>query len=116
MIGRINLDMKCVGARSAGNPHAACDEEGAGDGVTDDPTRARREKSRTQTRERPSDHRASPRPYRTTDSGRTCPVVQDASEERAASEGQTRAHHGARDQGSDDQVAAARVPGSDIPA
>ena len=32
-IGPINLDTKCAGARSAGNPHAACDVEGAGNGV-----------------------------------------------------------------------------------
>jgi hypothetical protein len=30
-VGPITLDVKCAGARSAGNPHAACDEEGAGD-------------------------------------------------------------------------------------
>ena len=30
MIGPISLDMKRMGARSAGNPHAACDVEGAG--------------------------------------------------------------------------------------
>ena len=34
MIGLINLDVKCVGARSAGNPHAACDAAGAGNGFT----------------------------------------------------------------------------------
>lgn len=33
-IGPITLDAKQVGARSAGNPHAACDEAGAGNGVT----------------------------------------------------------------------------------
>ena len=30
MIGPISLDKKQMGARSAGNPHAACDVEGAG--------------------------------------------------------------------------------------
>ena len=30
LIGRITLDMKCAGARSAGNPHATCDVAGAG--------------------------------------------------------------------------------------
>ncbi len=30
--GPITLDAKCAGARSAGNLHAACDEEGAGNG------------------------------------------------------------------------------------
>ena len=29
-VGRITLDMKCAGARSAGNPHATCDVAGAG--------------------------------------------------------------------------------------
>ena len=48
MIGLITLDEKCAGARSAGNPHAACEAEGTGNGVTDHPTRARRGKPRTQ--------------------------------------------------------------------
>ena len=30
LIGLINLDAKCAGARSAGNPHATCDAAGAG--------------------------------------------------------------------------------------
>ena len=30
MIGPISPDVKQMGARSAGNPHAACDVEGAG--------------------------------------------------------------------------------------
>jgi hypothetical protein len=30
--GLITLDEKCAGARSAGNPHAACDAAGAGNG------------------------------------------------------------------------------------
>jgi len=34
MIGLINLDAKGAGARSAGNPHAACDVAGAGNGLT----------------------------------------------------------------------------------
>src|SRR5919112_5388858 len=46
--GPISLGMKQMGARSAGNPHAACDVAGAGNGA------------RTNTR--PS-QRASPRPY-----------------------------------------------------
>ena len=49
-IGPITLDAKCAGVRSAGNPHAACDAAGAGDGATASPIRARRGKSRTQTR------------------------------------------------------------------
>ena len=64
MIGLINLDVKCVGARSAGNPHAACDEAGAGNGITVNPTRARRRKLRIQTRVHLVGYRASPRPYR----------------------------------------------------
>ncbi len=31
-IGHITLDQKCAGARSAGNPHAACDAAGGGNG------------------------------------------------------------------------------------
>ena len=50
LIGRITLDAKCAGARSAGNPHAACDAAGAGDGATETPKRARRGKPRTQPR------------------------------------------------------------------
>ena len=30
VIGPINLEVKCAGARSAGNPHATCDVAGAG--------------------------------------------------------------------------------------
>ncbi len=33
-MGHITLDEKCAGARSAGNPHAACDVAGAGNGLT----------------------------------------------------------------------------------
>jgi hypothetical protein len=50
MIGPITPDVKRAGARSAGNPHAACDVAGAGNGITDDPTRARKGKPRIQTR------------------------------------------------------------------
>ena len=32
VIGHITLDAKWTGARSAGNPHAACDRAGAGNG------------------------------------------------------------------------------------
>ena len=34
MIGLINLATKCAGTRSAGNPHAACDVAGPGNGAT----------------------------------------------------------------------------------
>jgi hypothetical protein len=37
MIGPISLDMKQMGARNAGNPHVACDVEGAGDVVWSGP-------------------------------------------------------------------------------
>jgi hypothetical protein len=49
----ITFDAKCAGAGSAGNPHAACDVAGTGNGATDDPGRARRGKPRTQTRDNP---------------------------------------------------------------
>ena len=48
VIGLITLGVKCAGARSAGNPHAACDVAGGGNGA------------RTNTRPRQP---ASPRPY-----------------------------------------------------
>ena len=50
-IGSITLDAKCAGKRSAGKPHAAFEAAGAGDGATDDPTRAQRGKPRTRPRE-----------------------------------------------------------------
>ena len=34
LIGLITLDVKCAGARSAGNPHATCDVAGAGNQLT----------------------------------------------------------------------------------
>ncbi len=34
MMGLITLGKKCAGARSAGNPHAACDVAGAGNVAT----------------------------------------------------------------------------------
>src|SRR6516164_6528535 len=62
-IGLINLDAKCAGARSAGNPHATCDVAGAGNGATAIPNRARRGKPRIHAKEEPTGHRASARPY-----------------------------------------------------
>ena len=50
MISLIILDAKCAGARSAGNPHAACDVAGAGDGAMVSSIRARRGKPWIQTR------------------------------------------------------------------
>ena len=63
MTGRINLDTKWAGTRSAGNPHAACEVAGAGNGVTDIPNRARRGKPWTQIRDILLGYRASSRPY-----------------------------------------------------
>jgi hypothetical protein len=51
LIGLINFDVKCAGARSAGNPHATCDVAGAGNGATAIPKRARRGKPRIQAKE-----------------------------------------------------------------
>ena len=42
--GLITRDVNGAGARSAGNPHAACDAAGTGNGTTATPTRARRGK------------------------------------------------------------------------
>ena len=50
--GPITRDVNGAGARSAVNPHAACDAAGAGNGATDTPTRARRGKPRTRPRRR----------------------------------------------------------------
>ncbi len=47
-ISLINPVAKCAGARSAGNPHAACEVAGAGNGATDTAKRARRGKPRIQ--------------------------------------------------------------------
>ncbi len=63
MISLINLEMKCAGTRSAGNPHAACEVAGAGNGITNIPSRARRGQPRKQTRVILSGYRASSRPY-----------------------------------------------------
>ncbi len=63
MIGLINLEMKCAGTRSAGNRHAACEAAGAGNGITNIPSRARRGQPRIQTRDVLSGYRASSRPY-----------------------------------------------------
>jgi hypothetical protein len=63
MIGLINLEVKCAGARSAVNPHAACEVAGVGNGATVRPIRARRGKPRKQTRPILVGYRASSRPY-----------------------------------------------------
>ena len=62
-ISLITLEMKCAGTRSAGNPHAACDVAGTGNGITNIPSRARRGKPRIQTRDILVGYRASSRPY-----------------------------------------------------
>ena len=71
MIRLINLEMKCAGTRSAGNPHAACEVAGAGNGITNIPSRARRGKPRKQTRDVLLGYRASSRPYQVHSSGST---------------------------------------------
>ncbi len=52
-IGLINLVVKCAGARSEGNPHAACEVAGTGNGATDTAKRARKGKPRIQPSQRP---------------------------------------------------------------
>ena len=52
-IGPINLVAKCAGARSEGNPHAAYEVAGAGNGATDAARRARRGNPRIQPSQRP---------------------------------------------------------------
>src|SRR5208282_3739824 len=44
LIGHINFDMKATGERSAGNPHATFEVAGAGNGMMEDPKRARNRK------------------------------------------------------------------------
>ena len=51
MMGPITLGAKRAGKRRAGNPHAAFEEAGAGNGATEIPKRARRGKPRIRTRE-----------------------------------------------------------------
>jgi hypothetical protein len=63
VIGPITFAANCAGARSAVNPHAACDAADAGDGVTENPNRARRGKPWIQAKDDPTGHRASVRPY-----------------------------------------------------
>ncbi len=68
-IGPINLAVKCAGARSQGNLHAACEVAGAGNGATDTATRARRGKPRILPSQVLTGHRASSRPYNETACG-----------------------------------------------
>ena len=63
LIRLITLAANCAGARSAVNPHAACDVADVGDGVTENPKRARRGKPRIRAKDDPTGYRASVRPY-----------------------------------------------------
>jgi hypothetical protein len=65
MIGPISPDVKQMGARSAGNPHAACDVEGAGNVARSGYWDTRRRKGEpTGKTNFGLNRRASPRPYR----------------------------------------------------
>src|SRR5215472_9928973 len=65
MIGPISLEAKQMGARSAGNPHAACDAEGAGNVARPRYWDTRRRKGEpTGETNFGLNRRASPRPYR----------------------------------------------------
>jgi hypothetical protein len=63
-IGPINLEVKCAGARSAGNPHATCDVAGAGNQFTVWLVRHSQRKRGATDRPDLRGHGASPRPYR----------------------------------------------------
>ena len=64
VIGPINLEAKQMGARSAGNPHAACDVEGAGNVAWSRCWDTRRRKGEpTGNPNFDLNRRASPRPY-----------------------------------------------------
>jgi hypothetical protein len=70
LIGPIILDVKCAGARSAGNPHATCDVAGAGNRHTVRLVRhSQRKRGATDRPDLRSDG-ASPRPYRGWETGR----------------------------------------------
>src|SRR3954467_13081861 len=63
LIGPITLDVKCAGARSAGNPHATCDVAGAGNQVTVRLVRHSQRKQGATDRPDLRNNGASPRPY-----------------------------------------------------
>ena len=63
LIRLITLAANCAGARSAGNPLAACDVADVGNGATENPKRARRGKPWKQAKDNPTGYRASVRPY-----------------------------------------------------
>jgi hypothetical protein len=64
LIGHITLDVKCAGARSAGNPHATCEVAGAGNQVTVRLVRHSQRKRGAMDRPDLRTNGASPRPYR----------------------------------------------------
>ena len=66
LIGPITLDVKCAGARSAGNPHATCDVAGAGNQFTVRLVRHSQRKRGAMDRPNLRSNGASPRPYRIT--------------------------------------------------
>src|SRR6202140_5629195 len=63
LIGPITLDVKCAGARSAGNPHATCDVAGAGNPLTVRLVRHSQRKRGVTDRPNLWSNGASPRPY-----------------------------------------------------
>ncbi len=63
LIGPITLDVKCAGARSAGNPHATCDVAGAGIQFTVWLVRHSQRKRGATDRPDLRSNGASPRPY-----------------------------------------------------
>ncbi len=64
MIGLITLDEKCAGARSAGNPHAACEAEGNWKRSYGSAQAGTKGETLETDKDDPAGHRASPRPYR----------------------------------------------------
>src|SRR5215475_9933910 len=64
LIGLINLDAKCAGAPSAGNPLATCDVAGAGNRLTVRLVRHSQRKRGATDRPNLRSNGASPRPYR----------------------------------------------------
>ena len=76
LIGPITLDVKCAGARSAGNPHATCDVAGAGNQFTVRLVRHSQRKRGATDRPNLRSNGASPRPYRESKGKRQLPVYQ----------------------------------------
>src|SRR5262244_3972608 len=99
MIGPISPDVKQMGARSAGNPHAACDVEGAGNVARSGYWDTRRRKGEpTGETNFGLNRRASPRPYR---KGR--------SSSRRLRSGSRSARKGSRDRNASQGLAACRL-------